>query len=294
MTNPRLVSLFALAAAAGAGCYTGGNVSPTGGGGAAPPPTASVNGTEPAAGSVTGIPCDVAKVLAATCASCHATTPSGGAPNAMVTYEDLVAPSATNPAVTIAAMSVTRMKDAKNPMPPDGASADDLAVIEAWISAGMPKGTDTCDATPAPSVYDTPSVCTTNQRWTQGDHGSKNMRPGGACIDCHERQGEGPSYAAAGTVYATAHEPDDCYGGPAGVTVSLTDATGRTYTAAVNAAGNFYFDSRSKIVMPYKAKVTSGSKSRAMSSAQKDGDCNKCHTEAGLAKEKTPGRVMAP
>ncbi len=46
--------------------------------------------------------------------------------------------------------------------------------------------------------------------------------------------------------------------------------------------------------MPYKAKVVSGAKTRVMATAQMDGDCNRCHTETGLQKEKTPGRVMAP
>jgi hypothetical protein len=157
----------------------------------------------------------------------------------------------------------------------------------------MPSADVACDAVPAASIYDTESVCTSGTQWTRGERGSALMKPGGACIQCHDTENEGPSYSAAGTVYKTAHEPDDCNGSSStSIKVVITGADNVTQTATVNAAGNFYF--RSAIKMPYKAKVVFGTKSRAMSGAQKDGDCNKCHTESGLAKEKAPGRVMAP
>ena len=66
------------------------------------------------------------------------------------------------------------MQDTKSPMPPDGASAEDLAVIEKWVAAGMPTGDAACDATPAASIYDTPSVCTSGTHWTRGNHGSNS------------------------------------------------------------------------------------------------------------------------
>jgi len=256
-----------------------------------PTTTTTIDSTTPSAFS--GIPCDVAQVLATSCASCHSTTPSGGAPNAMMTYDELMAASASVPSSSVAELSLARMKDTKSPMPPDGASAADLAVIEKWIAAGMPGGNAACDATPAASIYDTPSVCTSGTSWTRGNRGSNLMKPGGACIQCHDQEGEGPSYSAAGTVYATAHEPDDCNGSSSSaIKVVVTGADGVSQTAAVNSAGNFFF--RSAIKMPYKAKVVSGTKSRAMSTPQKDGDCNKCHTENGTQKGNTPGRVMAP
>lgn len=278
--------------AAVAGCYTGGDVTTRSGADRTTPVTTAEPTEPPSAESITGVPCDVARVLAKDCAGCHAAVPAGGAPNALMSYEDLMAASFTDKAVSAAQMSLTRMKDTKNPMPPDGAPAEDLAILEQWIADGMPKGTETCDATPAPSIYATPSVCSSDEQWTRGDRGSKSMRPGGACNECHDREREGPSYYAAGTVYKTAHEPDDCNGiNAAGTTVVITDAAGKTHTATVNSAGNFYFQ-RDEIAMPYKAKVVSGGKTRSMSAAQKDGDCNKCHTENGT--ESAPGRVMAP
>lgn len=274
--------------AAVAGCYTGDDVTSTMTGSAAP--ATSIDGTQPSA--FTGIPCDVAQVLATSCAGCHGPTPSGGAPNAMMTYDQLISASESVPSSSIAELSLARMQDTKSPMPPDGASAEDLAVIQKWISAGMPAGDVACDASPAASIYASDSVCTSGTQWTRGDRGSPLMRPGGACNQCHDL-GAGPSYSAAGTVFATAHEPDDCNGSSsAAIKVVITGADGVSKTATVNAAGNFFFGSAIK--MPYKAKVISGSKSRAMSGAQTDGDCNKCHTENGLTSKKTPGRVMAP
>jgi hypothetical protein len=101
----------------------------------------------------------------------------------------------------------------------------------------------------------------------------------------------------AGTVYPTAHEPDDCDGVSGGdVQVVITDATGKTLKLSVNAAGNFY--SSATIAMPFNAKVVSGTKERAMQSARSTGDCNSCHTAAGTnstpGEAAAPGRIMAP
>ena len=54
-------------------------------------------------------------------------------------------------------------------------------------------------------------VCTSGTTWAGGDHGSAVMHPGEACIACHTTD-HGPKFAAAGTVFPTSHEPDDCNG----------------------------------------------------------------------------------
>ena len=113
------------------------------------------------------------------------------------------------------------------------------------------------------------------------------MHPGQACIKCHTKKG--PKFSIAGTVYPTAHEPDDCYG-LGSSTVVITDATGKVLTLKSNSAGNFY--SQTAIKMPYTAKVIVGTKERAMKDSQTNGDCNSCHTVTGA--EKAPGRIMAP
>ena len=99
----------------------------------------------------------------------------------------------------------------------------------------------------------------------------------------------GPAYTLAGTVYPTAHEPDDC-DGVGGLTVVVTDANGVVTNVTVNQAGNF--SSRAKIAAPFHVKVTNGTKERAMAGSLTAGDCNSCHTLAGA--NGAPGRVMAP
>ena len=100
----------------------------------------------------------------------------------------------------------------------------------------------------------------------------------------------GPRYTVAGTVYPTAHEPNDCNGVNAGLTVVVTDANGAVTNLPVNGVGNFR--SSTRIAAPFKVKVTDGTKERVMVGTLTAGDCNTCHTEAGT--NGAPGRVMAP
>jgi cytochrome c553 len=117
------------------------------------------------------------------------------------------------------------------------------------------------------------------------------MHPGRACISCHSAEGEGPRFDVAGTLYASAHEPNDCNGAPLDTRVIITDATGRELVIAPNGVGNFSAR-RTNLVMPYTARLERGDRVREMVSAQSTGDCNGCHTESG--KNKAPGRIMAP
>ncbi len=281
MKYDSLLAALGIFGAAAVGCYTGGGVDVNGTGGSAPTiatdPTITVEGD---------LPCDLVQALA-TCASCHGNPPSGGAPNRLLTYDDLAAPSRSDPTQTVAQLSIVRMKNTKSPMPPSGiAATTDTAVVEAWIAAGMPKGT--CGGVDGGAGYGTPSVCTSGTTYTRGHN--TQMRPGGACISCHASD-EGPSYGIAGTVYPTAHEPDDCNGASdPDLRVVITDANGQSFSLTVNAAGNFVYPR--SVATPYTAKVVSGAKTRAMASAQTEGDCNTCHTEQGTSK--APGRIMAP
>ncbi len=278
-----VLGAFALVLAAASGCYTGAKLDLGASDSGAPTTTAPANGEG-------DLPCDVAALVSESCASCHGEPLAGGAKNRLLTAADFEAPSKTDPSKTVADDSVARMKDAARPMPPSGSlSVDRVAILEAWISAGMPKGA--CGAGGA-TPTNTPTVCTSDQLWTRGDHGSSSMHPGMACIDCHKSTDEddAPLYRIAGTVYPTAHEPDDCYGASGAVTVEITDANGKTYSLPVNGAGNFF--SSARITMPYRAKVVSAGKTRAMVAPQTNGDCNACHTEQGA--EKAPGRIMTP
>lgn len=124
----------------GAACYTVDGLT------AAPAPaeatsTASAKsdgGTVTEAGA-TGLPCDVEALLTTKCATCH-TSPPTAAPMALVSYEDLVAPSRSDGSISTAQASLARMKSTTSPMPPSNPLPEaDIAVFEKWVLAGTPK-----------------------------------------------------------------------------------------------------------------------------------------------------------
>jgi hypothetical protein len=144
--------------------------------------------------------------------------------------------------------------------------------------------------------FNVPPQCTSNTYWTSGDTGSANMHPGLACRKCHVLGGSASkkTFDIGGTLYPTAHEPDDC-NGIGNATIVITDANGATHSLSVNAVGNFSNDDLfgiAPIPKPYKAKVVVGGKERPMITPQTDGDCNNCHTQNGT--QSAPGRLIVP
>jgi len=310
----------AIAAAAVAACYVGpvsepgatsgtSPTDPSGGGDGGGQDGSAVSGDE---GGVTnpasGLPCDVDALLASRCRSCHA--PGRPAPMSLVTYEDLAKPSLSAPGKSTAVVALERMQDDARPMPPSGprATATEIGALQAWIEAGLPRGT--CGATtgdggvvadaapeagPAPLPgAGMPPVCTSGMTWTSTQRGPQ-MQPGRACITCHEAQEDDPVVWVGGTVYPTLHEPDGCYGaGAAGAVVVVTDAAGRVVTMPVGPTGNFSLNARTSapLAMPIRAKVVANGVERAMFTPQNSGNCNGCHTQNGA--NGAPGRIVLP
>lgn len=289
-----------------AGCFSG-NRGIGGAGGGAGGQGGGGNG----GGALTGVPCDVAAVIQDRCLGCH----NGGALSAsslrLTSYDDLVAPSPRNGTQTVAELALSRIESPDRPMPPPQAGQLSDAEVQAfanWVAADLPPGDCGAGGGVAgggaldPGLYDTPTVCTSNRMWRggggggedgeegEGDDGSWNMAPGRACISCHQRS-EGPRFDVAGTVYPTAHEPDDCQGTGSGLTIVITDATGQRFRLTPNSVGNFG-QGHTGIVLPYTASVEGNGSTRVMSTAQTSGDCNSCHTEHG--DQGAPGRIMAP
>jgi hypothetical protein len=131
--------------------------------------------------------------------------------------------------------------------------------------------------------------CTSGIVWTGGNSESEAMNPGMACIQCHAAD-DGPRLSIAGTLYPTAHEPDLCNGADGDARVVITGADGRELTLSPNAAGNFLTEAM--VAVPYQAKVIYMGRERVMALKQTSGDCNSCHTEAGIGG--APGRIMLP
>jgi cytochrome c553 len=267
----------------------------------------------------------VTDVLSA-CSTCHGIEPVGN-DLVLVTRSQLLARSASSPTKTVAQVSLERMQDVVSPMPPTGVAAKaDVDKLAAWLNAGMPEGacavqqqtaqpgqpgqgnqpgqpsqaavdggTDSAAAKP-PNLFGGPSTCTSGEKY-QGKSGF-DMRPGEACNACHTSLNV-RTFTIAGTVYPTGHEPNDCVGTKDGsVRIVLTDSAGKETFVPVpaNQRGNFALD-KGTLTGAYAVRVetTDGAKVRKMGGKVKlpgDGDCNRCHSDAGS--EKAPGRVVIP
>lgn len=290
-------------------------------GGGAPPADAGSgggNGGGPADGGSSGsgvdggvvvlsseLPCAAYDVLSAHCWTCHGATPTGGAPQSLVTLAELQSAAPGYPGQSNGARSVARMQSSTSPMPPAGNApvpTSQVSAFGAWVTAGMAAGSCVADGgvpppppdagpPPPPDPLNAAPTCTSNTYWAGGTRGSTDMEPGHACISCHSQQGA-PTFTVAGTVFPTGHEPDDCNGSPAGgAVVTVTDAKGATATfTASTVSGNFH--GSSQLTFPITATVTFKGRTRAMSTAVATGDCNSCHTQGGASA--APGRVTLP
>jgi len=249
-------------------------------------------------GGLTGVPCDVSSMLQNRCVACHNGRALSASSLPLTSYDALVAPSPRNGSQTVAELALSRIRSQSQPMPPAGSAPLSAAEVQAfadWVAADLPPGDcgsgTVGDGGTGSVQYDTPTVCTSNQYVRGGgEDGGWSMTPGHACISCHSR-GEGPRFDVAGTVYPTAHEPNDCAGTGSGITVVITDARGQRFRVTPNSVGNFGA-SHTGLATPYTAVVERNGAELAMVTPQTNGDCNSCHTENGDSS--APGRIMAP
>ncbi|MDP1824372.1 MAG: hypothetical protein Q8L48_14045 [Archangium sp.] len=167
----------------------------------------------------------------------------------------------------------------------------------------------TCGQAPgtlAPQFGAAPA-CESGQSWKGGTVENEQMNPGFACRSCHlgqNFQGQNPNgqpepdkaFFFMGTAYSVPNEADLCAaaGVPSDAVVEILDTNDVVkLTLPINAAGNFRsLSTTATVPVPYKARVKANGKVNAMAAAQTNGDCNTCHTAAGL--EGAPGRVLFP
>jgi hypothetical protein len=119
------------------------------------PPAATADASTPSieptpAGEA--LPCDVAKVLAARCQTCHRRPPLFGAPMPLSTLADTRVAAPSGQGLVWESM---RAKVSKGLMPPPTTPTGPLTATEketllAWLNAGAPAATDAC--TPAPDA----------------------------------------------------------------------------------------------------------------------------------------------
>jgi hypothetical protein len=96
-----------------------------------------------------GIPCAVEDVLRAHCTSCHASPPQFGAPMPLTSHASFTAASKTDPGRKVHELVKERLHhdDPALRMPPasqSALSADELAVLDAWLDAGALASDEAC------------------------------------------------------------------------------------------------------------------------------------------------------
>lgn len=115
-------------------------------------------GGQPEAGAHTqpdtaGLPCDVDKVLANNCRSCHSAPPQFGSPMPLGSWDDLHARAPSDATKKVHELVVARIADDARPMPPAPnrrLSEPERKTLSDWIAAGAPRGSDDCNNTTTP------------------------------------------------------------------------------------------------------------------------------------------------
>lgn len=135
---PLVALILLVPLSAGLGCEEPAWIRPSASATSAPGSAEDIGGASP--GEETGLPCDVELLLASRCATCHSRKPTGGAPMALVTYDDLAKPSLGDPKKTVAEQSLARARSQDRPMPPGSPlPTATLAPFVAWVEAGARK-----------------------------------------------------------------------------------------------------------------------------------------------------------
>jgi hypothetical protein len=180
--------------------------------------------------------------------------------------------------------------------PREAGLMSDAGGIGALVDATAPRDAQSADAK-SDDPYAAPPRCSSDKHWTAGEMRSPLMHPGRACIACHTAGAgflnlqHGPSFTLAGTVYPSAHEPDDCNGAAgSGVSVVVTGAAGQSLTLTPNAVGNF--TSLARVALPYMVEIRAAGRVRAAATPHQNGDCNSCHSQQG--QQGAPGRLLIP
>jgi len=298
------------AGSGGSGAGDGGSGGQSSGGSG---PGATGGSTGGSACGASALPAEIQSFLKLRCQLCHGNPPLPTVPGSLMTVDDFSRPAKSNPALTMAESTLMRVTttDAKLRMPPvpgTPLTATEVQALQGWITGGMPPAPCDPAATPAdggaspdaaPDPFAVPARCTSGTNWTGGLRESPLMQPGEPCVACHAKPGEAPKLSFGGTVYPSAHEPSQCNGANGtssaqGAEVVLVDAAGMTFTAKVNAAGNFYASARTPVTPPLKAKVVFMGRERVMIAAVPSGDCNACHTQKGTTTLTTPMALAAP
>ncbi|HEX8790231.1 MAG TPA: carboxypeptidase-like regulatory domain-containing protein [Polyangiaceae bacterium] len=234
-------------------------------------------------GAASGVPCDVATMLAANCTGCHSDPPAPGALAGLVTYADLKATAQEDPTKNEAQLSLSRMQSSSSPMPPSGPlPASDVTTLQNWINAGYPMGScasgsssggsssgasgDGGSAMPPVNVFN-------NAPPFVSQAGRSTHNAGKDCLQCHANGGgDAPQFSFGGTLY-------DGNGNPVvGAEVRLVDANGNATSVHTSSTGTFYSEGSGFAAPAYVgARDATNMADMLVALQSSGGGCSSCH-----------------
>jgi hypothetical protein len=117
-------------------------------------------------------------------------------------------------------------------------------------------------------------------------------RPGQPCLTCHDGAiGDPPAFSVAGTIFQT----QGTLAPAENAMVKLTDANGREFLKATNAAGNFYIQPHEftpTYPMHVEVSYASFPVVKMSSGIGRDGSCADCHSDPASAS--SSGHIYIP
>jgi hypothetical protein len=160
-----------------------------------------------------------------------------------------------------------------------------LVVVEggglaAGMSSPVPEGgCNACHGLPPRAAHALPEP--PGRVALTGGTGDELMLPGFDCQLCHRPGGAAAAFpwTASGTVFAGA-------AGDEGVTVTITDARGATFTRVTNRAGNFFVPEAMALGGAARVRISKGAATRLMEDPLTSGSCNACHRPGGEAEHR--------
>jgi len=255
----------------------------------------STNGSTGGGGGSNAVTwCDVKSLSDRQCVVCHGAMPINNAP-VMMTRAQWLATSPLGGTMLDRAIARMQVLTLAAAMPPNvGGAPADVAMLEAWRTAGTPDCEVDAGTTEPVDAGVVVPVCTSGRTWSLGTFGRGAMNPGEACASCHASRRDGPIDGFMGTVYPSLHETPLCMvtSVPSGLTVEILDLAGtvrQSFSISALNDGNFHGGVVGQ-PSPYRARVkVNGVVKSEMLTAQTNGDCNVCHTTTGA--QGAPGRI---
>ncbi len=117
------------------------------------------------------------------------------------------------------------------------------------------------------------------------------MRPGANCLRCHSASGQAAAkpFSFGGAVFAAANA--DLCDGVSGVTIRITDRTGKAVTVVSNEVGNFW--GAAPLTPPFRVSAERDGRTVTMPILAPTGGCALCHSWPD-AQSGAAGRIRAP